>query len=514
MAPPFGSLEENDLYNSPLFLPSKQLSRSDFPLNFTFGTATSAYQVEGAVLAGGRGPSIWDTFTHLPNKISDGNNGDIATDQYHHYEEDVALMHKLGFDAYRFSISWSRLYPDGLGRAVNTEGVAYYNRLIDSLLSKGIKPFVTIYHWDLPQHLQDSIGGWLSPSIVKYFTIFAETCFHEFGDRVKNWVTLNEPLRFAFFGNGIGIHAPGRTSNRARSAVGDSTVEPYQVGHHALLAHAAAVDLYNRKFKAKQGGIIGIAVDSEWGEPLTNSKEDREAAQRHLEFHLGWFLDPIFFGDYPSSMRRAAGDRLPKFTSDEQALLRNSLDFVGINHYTTRYIVPAAPNPTSLYGGWIEDIRTTRIAEVNGEIIGDKGASQWMYIVPWGFRKLVNWVTKRYNRPPIYVTENGMDDENCPSKSFEDFVHDTKRVHFYEDYLAALAQSIREGADVRGYFAWTFLDNLEWESGYSKRFGLVYVDYRDLKRYPKDSALWFSRFLKQEPTLKQNFSEDFTLDYA
>lgn len=517
MAPPFGSYEAG---NFDFYLPpppsssNKPLSRSDFPHSFVFGAATAAYQVEGATAEDGRGPSIWDTFTRLPNKIADGKNGDIATDQYHRYEEDINLMQQIGFDSYRFSISWSRIFPDGLSTSLNKEGIAYYNRLIDALLSKGIKPFVTLYHWDLPQALQDTIGGWLNPDIVKHFAVFAETCFNEFGDRVKDWVTLNEPLRFSFFGYGIGIHAPGRTSNRARSAEGDSSIEPYQVGHNALLAHATAVDIYNKKFKGKQGGIIGITVDSEWGEPLTSSKEDIEAAQRHLEFHIGWFLDPIFFGDYPSSMRQAAGDRLPKFTPDEQALLKNSLDFVGLNHYTTRYIVPADPNPKAIYGGWFDDIKTRRIAEIDGKPIGDKGASHWMYIVPWGFRKLVNWVTERYDRPPIYITENGMDDEDCPSKSVEDFVHDTQRVHFYEGYLEALAHSIREGADVRGYFAWSLMDNLEWESGFTKRFGLIFVDYSNLKRYPKDSAQWFSRFLKDEPNWKQSYLHDFLMNHA
>lgn len=508
MAPAVGGLEVSNVS------PPLRLSRTDFPPGFIFGAATAAYQVEGAILEGGKGPSIWDTFTHLPNKISDGKNGDVATDQYHHFEEDINLMHQIGLDSYRFSISWSRIFPDGLSSSLNNEGIAYYNRLIDALLHKGIKPFATLYHWDLPQVLQDSIGGWLSPEIVTHFSDFAETCFREFGDRVKNWITLNEPLRFAFFGHGVGIHAPGRTSNRARSPVGNSATEPYLVGHNALLAHAAAVDIYNRKFKAIQGGIIGITVDSEWAEPLTNSEEDRMAAQRHLEFHLGWFLDPIFFGNYPFAMRQAAGERLPKFSSDEQARLKNSLDFVGINNYTTRYITNADPCMKETWGGWLDDLKTKRIVELNGELIGDKGASQWMYIVPWGLGKLVNWVTTRYGRPPIYITENGMDDEDCPSKSIQEFVQDTQRVEFYQNYLASLAQSIREGADVRGYFAWSLMDNFEWESGYSKRFGLIYVDYRNLKRYLKESAKWFSSFLKQEAVKKKNCIHDCGLEEA
>eukprot|EP00249_Psilotum_nudum_P019962 c27498_g1_i1 orf=501-2102(+) len=508
MSPPAQGCGHSGLHVPPLFqeltLP-KQIQKNNFPEGFMFGAATAAYQVEGAVDEGGKGATIWDTFTRLPGKIVDGSIADIAVDQYHRYKEDIELLADMGFDAYRFSISWCRVFPDGLAKSVNQEGIAHYNDVIDTLIEKGIQPVVTLYHWDLPQALQDSIGGWLSPEIVNHFANYAEVCFDAFGDRVKHWITLNEPLRFSFFGNGLGIHAPGRCSNRTRSPVGDSTTEPYIVGHNALLAHAAAVDIYNRKFKASQGGIIGISVDSEWAEPLTTSLEDVAAAQRHLEFHIGWFLDPIFFGDYPASMRERIGDRLPKFSSEEIVLLQNSLDFIGINHYTTRYIIPASITTENRHlRGWIEDINTVRLSEVDGKPIGDKGASHWMYIVPWGLHKLLNWTTKRYNRPAIFVTENGVDDEDCPSQSLAESLHDSKRVKFYQDYLYAVAAAVREGADVRGYFAWSLVDNFEWESGYTKRFGLIYVDYaNNLKRYPKDSALWFTNFLRKDTLWKQ-----------
>lgn len=465
-----------------------------------FGAATAAYQVEGAAFEGGRGPSIWDSFTRLPGKILDGSNGDVSCNQYHRYEEDIDMIVKMGFDSYRFSISWSRIFPDGFGGSVNKEGIDYYNRIIDTLISNGVKPFVTLYHWDLPQALHDAFGGWLNPEIARYFAIYAEECFAAFGDRVKHWITLNEPLRFSLFGYGIGIHAPGRSSDRARSSEGDSSREPYLTAHNALLAHAAAVDVFNRKFRVQQGGKIGLALDSEWAEPLTGSLEDKEAAQRHLEFQLGWFLDPIYFGDYPDSMRKYVRDRLPMFSKEQMGLLRGSLDFIGLNHYTTRYITPAHPSSQmTLASGWLHDSNVTRLIEVDGKPIGDKGASYWMYIVPWGISKVLNWITKRYNRPPVYVTENGMDDEGCTSKSLEEFLHDSKRVKFYQDYLSFAAQAIREGADLRGYFAWSLMDNFEWQLGYTKRFGLVYVDYNNnQKRHPKDSALWFSSFLKND----------------
>lgn len=476
------------------------INRRDFPEGFIFGTATSAYQVEGSTKKGNRGLCIWDLFSAIPGKIKDGSNADVSCDQYNRYKEDIELMANLGFDAYRFSISWSRIFPDGVGNAVNQEGINYYNNVIDSLLEKGIIPYLTLYHWDLPQALQDTIGGWLGSEITKYFAVYAEACFGAFGDRVKHWITLNEPLRFAILGNGLGVHAPGRSSNRVRSPFGDSSVEPYIVGHNALLAHAAAVKVYNTKFKEKQGGIIGLTVDSEWPEPLTSSPEDQIASQRHLEFNLGWFLDPIFFGDYPSSMREKIGERLPQFTAEEKNLIQGSLDFVGINHYYSEYVTDSMPNSQSASEiGWSKDANTHVVFEKDGKPIGDKGASFWMYIVPWGFGKLLNWVTARYKRPPIIITENGMDDENVLSQSVSECLRDTKRVKFYQDYLYYLAQAIREGADIRGYFGWSLLDNFEWSMGYTKRFGMVFVDYNDnKKRYPKDSALWFGKFLNNE----------------
>lgn len=512
MAPPEGQLLSADAVLCSLqdSIKQKEVRKFDFPEGFIFGAATAAYQVEGGACEGGRGPSIWDTFTRWPGKIADGSNGDVSCDQYHRYEEDVELLAQIGFDAYRFSISWSRILPEGVGGPVNEEGIAYYNALIDALINKGIKPFATLYHWDLPQGVHEAIGGWLSPEIAKHFASYADACFAAFGDRVKHWMTLNEPLRFSLFGYGLGIHAPGRSSDRSRSLEGESSREPYVTAHNALLAHAAAVDVYNRKFRAQQGGEIGIALDSEWGEPLTSSQEDKEAAQRHLEFQLGWFLDPIFFGDYPDSMRNAVRDRLPQFSREEVKLLHGSLDFIGLNHYTTRYVTPAVPSSTpSLLRGWPEDSNTTRLSEVDGQPIGDKGASYWMYIVPWGILKLLNWIKDRYNMPPIYITENGMDDEDIPSKPLEEFLHDSKRLKFYQDYLSFAAQAIREGTDLRGYFAWSLLDNFEWQLGYTKRFGLVYVDYTNhLKRYPKDSAIWFSKFLKNDWSSKQ---EDWTV---
>nr|WAB06563.1 beta-glucosidase [Platycodon grandiflorus] len=461
------------------------LCRANFPPNFLFGVATSAYQVEGACNQGGRGPSTWDAFSHTEGKICDGKDADIAVDQYHRYKEDIDLIAKLGFGAYRFSISWSRIYPDGLGTKVNDEGIAHYNNLINSLLEKGIEPYVTLYHWDLPLHLHESLGGWLNESIVKCFAIYAETCFASFGDRVKKWITINEPLQTAINGYCTGVYAPGKNEN--------PSTEPYLAAHYQLLAHAEAVSIYREKFKEQQGGEIGLVVDCEWAEPLSDNIEDKNAAARRLDFQLGWYLDPIFYGDYPESMQERLGDSLPIFSQKNKDLLRNSVDFVGLNHYTSRFVRQGTDKQNEYYR--VQEVE--RIAECEGEAIGPKAASPWLYIVPWGIQKVLNYIAQRYNNPPIYVTENGMDDEDNDVSPLHEMLDDKLRVSYYKGYLTAVAQAVKDGADVRGYFAWSLLDNFEWQYGYTKRFGLIYVDFKNgLTRHLKSSAYWFVRFLK------------------
>lgn len=466
----------------------RNVSKTDFPPNFVFGVATSAYQIEGACEEGNRGASIWDDFTHTEGKIIDKSNGDVAVDHYHRYKEDIDLIAKLGFDAYRFSISWSRIFPDGLGTKINMEGITFYNNIIDALLQKGIQPYVTLYHWDLPLHLHESMGGWLNKEIVKYFEIYADTCFASFGDRVKNWITINEPLQTAVNGYCTGIFAPGRHQH--------SSTEPYLVAHHQILAHAAAFSVYQRKYKDKQGGNIGLVVDCEWAEANSDKIEDKSAAARRLDFQIGWYLHPIYYGDYPEVMRNNLGDQLPKFMQKDKELVRNSLDFVGLNHYTSRFIAHATKSPEE--GSFYEAQEMERLVEwEGGEVIGEKAASEWLYVVPWGLRKVLNYIAKTYNNPPIYVTENGMDDEENDSSPLHEMLDDKLRVRYFKGYLSAVAQAIKDGADVRGYFAWSLLDNFEWAQGYTKRFGLVYVDYKNgLVRHPKSSAYWFMRFLK------------------
>lgn len=468
---------------------TKQICRADFPPDFVFGVSTSSFQIEGGVKEGGRGPSVWDVFSHTQGKIVDGSNADVTVDFYHRYKEDIDLIAELGFKAYRFSISWPRIFPDGLGTKVNEEGISFYNNVIDGLLEKGIEPYVTLHHWDLPLNLHESMGGWLNKHIVDYFAIFADTCFARFGDRVKTWTTINEPMHIAVGGYDTGTSAPGRCEN--------SSTETYLAAHHMILAHAAVVSLYQTKYKDKQGGQIGLVVDCEWAEANSDKLEDKLAALRRVEFQLGWFLHPLYFGDYPKSMRERLGDLLPEFTKEDKELLKNPMDLVGLNQYTSR-LVSHAEDSVDEEGHFAKAQLVEKIVEWDdGEMIGEKAASDWLYVVPWGMRRVLNYIAHTYNNPPIYIKENGMDDEEKESAPLHEILDDKMRVRFYKKYLAAVAQAIKDGVDVKGYFAWSFLDNFEWSRGYSKRFGLVYVDYKNgLTRHPKSSAFWFKNFLQ------------------
>ncbi|XP_077211412.1 beta glucosidase 40 [Tasmannia lanceolata] len=481
------------------FSENQGINRGNFPKGFVFGTASSSYQYEGAVKEDGRGNTVWDTFAHSFGKVLDFSNADVAVDQYHRYTEDVELMADMGMDAYRFSIAWSRIFPNGSGQ-INQAGIDHYNNLINALLAKGIQPYVTLYHWDLPQALEDLYKGWLSPQIIKDFANYAETCFQKFGDRVKHWITFNEPHTFAIQGYDVGLQAPGRCSILLRlfCSGGNSGTEPYTVAHNVLLSHATVADIYRRKYKAKQHGTVGISFDVMWYEPMSNSQEDIEAAQRAQDFQFGWFMDPLFFGDYPSSMRKRVGSRLPEFSKAEAALVKGSLDFVGVNHYTTYY---ARSNLTNiidvLLNDTFADSGAITLPFKDGKAIGDKASSIWMYIVPQGIKSLMNYIKQKYGNPPVFITENGMDDSNNPFISVKDALKDEKRIKYHNDYLSNLLSSIRDdGCDVRGYFVWSLLDNWEWAAGYTSRFGLYFVDYKDkLKRYPKDSVQWFKNFL-------------------
>ncbi|KAG9448973.1 hypothetical protein H6P81_008938 [Aristolochia fimbriata] len=470
------------------------LSRVSFPKGFVFGTAASAYQVEGMASKEGRGPSIWDVFVKKPGAIANNGTAEVTVDEYHRYKEDVDIMAKMNFDAYRFSISWSRIFPNGVGK-VNWKGVDYYNRLIDYLLERGITPYANLYHYDLPEALEEKYKGFLSHRVVKDYADFADFCFKTYGDRVKNWMTFNEPRIVAALGYDNGQAPPGRCSKAfGNCTVGNSATEPYIVAHHLILAHAAAVRRYREKYQAKQKGRIGIILDFGWNEPLTRSKADQLAAQRARDFHVGWFLHPIVYGEYPKTMQNIVGTRLPKFTQKEIKMVKGSIDFVGINHYTSYYMYDPH-RPKQAVTGYQMDWNVGYAYDRKGVPIGPRANSFWLYIVPWGIYKAVTYVKERYQNPTVILSENGMDDPG--NITLREGLHDTTRVNFYRSYLTELKKAIDDGANVIGYFAWSLLDNFEWSLGYTSRFGLVYVDFRTLKRYPKMSAYWFRELLRR-----------------
>lgn len=448
-----------------------------FPESFAFGTSTSAYQVEGSWLEGGRGLSIWDAFSHTPGKIKGGDSGDTAADHFRRFRSDVRLMAQMSLKYYRFSISWSRIIPTGNG-PVNEEGVRFYSALIDELLKHNINPVVTLYHWDLPISLQLERDGWLSHHTANAFVHYASVCFARFGDRVKYWITLNEPMVQGIYGYARGTHAPGRSSA--------PTKEPYIAVHYMLLAHAYAAAKYRKDFKPKQKGIISIALNSDWREPLTASAADVAAAQRSMEFNLGWLADPIYFGDYPASMRSRLGARLPTFTPEQQRLLMNSTDFFALQHYSTLMVAerPADQElpPNNFYSD--EAVAFHNVPGAKRNMLG------WD-IAPFGIYKLLKWVHHRYTPSGgVVITENGLP---LPDETAEAARRDTPRVCFLKQYLAQLHRAMREGVDCRGYFVWSLFDNFEWAEGHSPRFGLLWVDYSTMKRTAKASAAFYAK---------------------
>ncbi|KAJ6601188.1 beta-glucosidase [Mycena vulgaris] len=476
------------------------------PADFLWGFATASFQIEGSVNADGRGKSIWDDFSRLPGKTLDGRNGDDATDSYKLWRDDIALLAQYGVKTYRFSLSWSRIIPlGGRNDPINPKGIEFYSKFIDALLANGIVPFVTLYHWDLPQGLHDRYTGWLNKNeIVQDYVRYARVCFEAFGDRVKFWLTMNEPWCVSILGYGRGVFAPGRSSDRNRSPEGDSSTEPWIVGHSVILAHAHAVKLYREEFKSKQGGQIGITLNGDWQMPYDDSPENVEAAQHALDFAIGWFADPVYLGHYPSYMQQTLGNRLPQFTAAEMAVVKGSSDFYGMNTYTTNLC--RAGGDDEFQG--LVDYTFTR---PDGSQLGTQAHCAWLQDYPPGFRALLNYLWKRY-RMPIYVTENGFAVKNENDMPKEVAIKDTDRLNYYRGVTAALQAAVNEdGVDVRCYLAWSLLDNFEWADGYITRFGVTYVDYNTQERLPKDSAKFLVKWFKERsqtaedltPSLKQ-----------
>nr|8IN1_A Chain A, Beta-Glucosidase [Aplysia kurodai]8IN1_B Chain B, Beta-Glucosidase [Aplysia kurodai]BAX08664.1 beta-Glucosidase [Aplysia kurodai] len=457
-----------------------------FPSDFMFGVATSAYQIEGAWNLDGKGPSIWDTFAHN-NRLASGQTGDVACDSYHLYMEDVRMLQHLGVNFYRFSIAWSRVMADGTPATTNQAGIDYYNKLIDALLAAGITPVVTLYHWDLPQALEND-GGWKNDSVVDQFEAYARLCFEQFGDRVKYWITFNEAFVVSWLGYGIGIFAPG---------IYDPGTSPYMVAHNIIRSHSRAYHLYSNNFQAKYKGKVGITLDIEWKEPLTDSSEDAAAADRAMQFKLGWFANAIFAGsgDYPQVMRQLvdekskrqglAKSRLPSFTQAEKNLNKGAYDFLALNHYTTNP-VNNQPRPNSQPNYEQDQNIDTRY----DPCWPDTDAS-WLKVNPWGIRKLLRWARDHYHNPEIIISESGRPDG-------EDLTDDG-RIYYYKYYINELLKAIKlDGVRVKGYTAWSLMDNLEWTSGYYAKFGLYHVDFNspNRTRTPRTSATFYQQLIK------------------
>ncbi|XP_066397534.1 beta-glucosidase 31-like [Miscanthus floridulus] len=476
------------------------ITRADFPAGFVFGVGSSAYQVEGAVAEDGRKPSIWDTFTHNGYSI-DNATGDVTADQYHKYKEDVKLLHELGVDAYRMSIAWPRLIPDGRG-AVNPKGLEYYNNLIDELLSYGIQPHVTIYHFDFPQALQDEYKGLLSPRFIEDYTAYADVCFKNFGDRVEYWSTVNEPNIETIGGFDQGILPPRRCSFPFAFGCdeGNSTTEPYIAAHHLLLAHASAVSLYREKYQAEQGGRIGLTLLGLWYEPATQTPDDIAAAARMNDFHIGWFMNPMVYGDYPPVMRKNVGSRLPSFTDEEAKRVKGSFDFVGFNHYVAIYVKA----DLSRLDEKVRDYMADAAVAYDMPFLKSKNqspfmlglATDFMTSTPWALKKMLKHLQVKYKNPAVMIHENGAAGLSDPSGV--NTYDDEFRSQFLQDYIEATLQSIRNGSNVQGYFVWSFLDVFEILFSYRMRFGVYGVEFNSTvrTRYQRHSAKWYSSFLR------------------
>uniref|UniRef100_A0A6E8VE25 Beta-glucosidase lactase phlorizinhydrolase n=3 Tax=Anopheles coluzzii TaxID=1518534 RepID=A0A6E8VE25_ANOCL len=460
-----------------------------FPANFLFGAATAAYQIEGAWNVDGKGPSVWDTLTHAhPELVVDGATGDRAADSYRLYRSDVEALGKVGFNYYRFSIAWSRLLPRGDQSSLNQGAVRYYNALINELLAHGIEPVVTMLHYDLPQYLQN-LGGFASPLIVDYFREYADTLFWNFGDRVKVWITHNEPYDFCVEGYGTGSTGP---------LVYATGVGEYLCAHHVLLSHAAAYQLYKERYRSQQRGKIGITLSGRYYYPATNVTP-YDTVERALLFQIGWFAEPLFGedGNYPgvmvdeighnSALERRSHSRLPSFTSAERLLVRGSADFFAYNYYSSRLVdLDRAEYNAAEPPAWRRDARILQSVDP----AWSRAKSTWLYVVPEGLRGVLNWFRRRYRNPTVLITENGYSDDGQ--------LDDAARIDYYARHLNALLTAIVvDGCNVAGFTAWSIIDNFEWLRGYSEKFGLFYVNFSDpqLQRVPKASADFMRRVI-------------------
>ena len=439
-----------------------------FPEDFVWGLATSSYQIEGAYAEDGKGESIWDRFSHTPGKVFNGDTGDVACDHYHRSKEDVSLMKEIGLDSYRFSLSWPRILPNGTGQP-NQAGIDFYKKLIEQLLNASIDPMVTLYHWDLPQSLQDK-GGWVNRDVAKYFAEYAGIVFQELGDVVDKWITHNEPWVAAFNGYSSGEHAPGIRDNYASA----------QAAHHLLLSHGLAVARYR---ELGLSGEIGITLNLNPTYPATDSKEDQKAADIYDDYINGWFLEPLFKGSYPQELLAIYQQELGPIpiNQEDMAVISQEIDFLGINYYS-RAIVK--DNPAA------ELLKFDTVANKDAKYT----AMGWE-IYPEGLYDMLLIINQKYTDKPLFITENGA---AFPDRiSTDGRVHDRERIEYFKEHLEVTDRALKAGIPLKGYYFWSLMDNFEWAHGYSKRFGFIFVDYANQqKRILKDSAYWYQDVIK------------------
>ena len=438
------------------------MAKFQFPEDFLWGTATASYQIEGSPLADGTGPSIWHRFSHTPGTVANGDTGDIACDHYNRYREDVKIMKKLNIKAYRFSVAWARIFPEGKGK-INTRGLDFYKRLVDELLEAGIVPFVTLYHWDLPGALQD-LGGWANSDIAYWFSDYADYLFQELGDVVKYWITLNEPWVMGVMGYVWGVHAPGMKD----------IYTGFRVIHNELRAHSEAV----RAFRAEGiDGKIGITLSNHSQEPVSDREEDIKAAKiAHEYVNYPLFLDPIYNGTYPEHLLMVGEEFFPKGYERDLLHIKEPIDFVGINYYSGSLV---KYDPDSLFG----------IKQVD---FGLPKTEMGWEIYPKGLYIILKGVQDTYNPKEIFITENGAAFNDIVENGM---VHDENRIDYLREHFKMAHKAMSDGVRLKGYFVWSLLDNFEWAYGYSKRFGIVYVDYNTQKRIIKDSGHWYKNVI-------------------
>lgn len=441
-----------------------------FPESFLWGAATSAYQVEGSPLADGAGPSIWQRFVHTPGQTANGDTGDVACDHYNRSRDDIQLMRQLGLQAYRFSVNWGRVFPEGTGR-INEAGLGFYERLVDGLLEAGIEPMLTLYHWDLPAALDDR-GGWLNSDIANWFSDYAGAMYERLDGRVTKWATLNEPWVVTHGGYLHGALAPGHKN----------LFETPIASRNLMLSHGAAVKRYRQVGKHE----IGLVLNLEPKFPASQSDTDRKAAERSDTYMNRQYIDPVFGKDCPPLMKEIFGDAWRDWTDEELELAAQPIDWLGVNYYTRGVMAHDASN-------W--PVQASYMPQP-GKTYSETG---WE-VYEEGLTQTLMWIKETYGNPPVYITENGSAFYD-PPKPNNGRVRDPLRVDYLQRHLRAVHAAISQGADIRGYMAWSLLDNLEWSLGFSKRFGIVHVDFETQQRTPKDSGLYYSKVIASNGAL-------------